>query len=101
MIDDVLLTAIRRFWTTAEVSTRYETILAAYLNRVEKVTIIVGKTTGDDSANAQVVIAREDYREWLATLEARLSETEAEVAGTGTTHSGTEHVVHNNRYVST
>ena len=101
MIDAILLTAIRRFWTTAEVTSRYETILTAYLNRVEKITIIVGKTTGDDSANAQVVIAREDYREWLATLEARLAETEAAAAGTGTTHPDTEHVVHNNRYVAT
>lgn len=101
MIDDVLLTAIRRFWTTEEVASRYETILAAYLNRVEKVTIIVGKTTGDDSANAQVVIAREDYREWLATLEARTAEIEAAAAGTGTTHPGVEHVTFSNRFVST
>jgi hypothetical protein len=101
MIDDVLLTAIRRFWTSAEVASRYETILSAYLNRVEKITIIVGKTTGDDSANAQVVIAREDYREWLATLESRMTEIEASAAGTGTTHPGTEHVIFSNRFVST
>lgn len=101
MIDDILLTAIRRFWTTAEVSSRYETILAAYLNRVEKITIIVGKTTGDDSANAQVVIAREDYREWLATLEARLAETEAAAGGAALVHPNTEHVTHSNRFVAT
>lgn len=101
MIDDILLTAIRRFWPSEKVVTTYETILSAYLNRVEKVVIIIGKTTGDDSANAQVVIAREDYREWLATLEARTAELEAAATGTGTTHPGVEHVIHSNRYVST
>ena len=101
MTDDILLTAIRRFWTASQVTETYEKILAAYLSRVEKVTIIVGKTTGDDSANAQVVIARDDYREWLATLETRLAEIENAANGTGNTHPGVEHVTHAHRFVST
>ena len=101
MLDDVLLRAIRRFWDETKVESTYSTILNAYLNRLDKVTVIVGKTTEGDSANAQVVVASQDYREWMETLEARLAELAAERAGTGTDFSGTEHVVHNFRFVST
>ena len=101
MIDTVLLTAIRRFWTHAEVSERYEAIFKAYSGRLDKVTIIIGKTTGDDSANAQVIIQKEDYQEWMATLESRLAELENAAAGTSAPFAGTEHVVHSSRYVST
>jgi electron transfer flavoprotein alpha/beta subunit len=101
MIDDVLLKAIRRFWSDEQVSSAYETILAAYMNRVEKVVVITGKTTESDSASAQVVVNAADYREWMATLEARMAELEAEEAGEGTTFGGTEHVTHSNRYLGT
>ena len=101
MIDDTLLTAIRRFWTTEQVSAAYQTILAAYLNRVEKVVVITSKGTDADSASAQVVVSAGDYREWLATLEARLVEIEGDDAGEGRIFSGTEHVTHANRYVTT
>jgi hypothetical protein len=76
MIDGTLLTAIERFWTTEKVQTTYETILNAYLARLNSVTVIIGKSTEGDSASGQVVISREDYREWMDTLEARLGEIE-------------------------
>lgn len=101
MPDDVLLKAVRRFWTTEQVTSAYETILTAYQSRLDKVTVITGKATEGDSANAQVVIGREDYRQWMEVLEARLEEIAADEAGTGTTHTGTEHVIHSNRYFST
>jgi hypothetical protein len=101
MIDDILLKAIRRYWDEETVDSTYDRILTAYLNRAEKITVIIGKATDGDSANAQVVVAKEDYREWMAVLEARLAELAAEAAGTGTTHPDVEHVVHSNRYVST
>lgn len=101
MTDEILLAAIKRFWTAEQVASAYETILGAYLNRVEKVVVITGKTTDSDSANAQVVVNAADYKEWLATLEARMKEMEAEEAGSGTTFTGTEHATFNNRFVST
>jgi hypothetical protein len=101
MIDDILLTAITRYWSTETVGTAYQRILSAYAARVDKVVIITGKTTDSDSASAQVVINRDDYREWMATLEARLAQIEAEEDGTGQTFTGTEHVTHSNRYVTT
>ena len=101
MIDDILLSAIKRFWNAEKVETTYSTILDAYLNRLEKVTVIVSKATEGDSASAQVIVSAQDYREWMETLEARLAELEAEAAGTGSTHPGTEHVIHSNRFVST
>lgn len=101
MTDDTLLAAIKRFWTDEEVEAAYETILAAYMNRVEKVVVITGKTTDSDSANAQVVVTADDYKEWLATLEARMKEIEAAEAGDGTTFPGTEHVTFSSRYLTT
>jgi BMFP domain-containing protein YqiC len=101
MLDDVLLSAIKRFWNAEKVENTYAAILDAYLNRLEKVTVIVGKATEGDSANAQVVVSSQDYREWMETLEARLAELENAASGAGTTHTGTEHVIHSNRFVST
>jgi PHD/YefM family antitoxin component YafN of YafNO toxin-antitoxin module len=101
MIDDILLTAITRFWSTETVTAAYERILAAYSNRVDKVVIITGKTTDSDSASAQVVIQREDYREWMATLEGRLKQIENAESGADTIFTGTEHVTHHKRYVTT
>ena len=101
MLDDVLLKAIRRFWDAQKVETTYASILDAYLNRIEKITVIVGKATEGDSASGQVVIQQQDYREWMETLEARLEELNAAATGTGTTHPNVEHVIHSNRFVST
>jgi len=95
MIDGTLLTAIERFWTTEKVQTTYETILNAYLARLNSVTVIIGKSTEGDSASGQVVISREDYREWMDTLEARLAAIES--GGTTFPH---ETVSFANRFVS-
>jgi len=74
MIDGTLLDAIREFWTEQKTRDTYERILEAYLGRTEKVTVIVSKGTEGDSASGQVVVTARDYREWMATLQARLDE---------------------------
>jgi putative heme degradation protein len=76
MIDDTLRAAITRFWTTQKVTDTYAAILEAYSARLSQVTVIIGKATEGDSASGQIVISREDYREWMDTLEARLGEIE-------------------------
>lgn len=96
MIDSVILAAIRRFWTQNECETVYQRLLTAYLARTEKITVIVGKASEGDSASGQVVVQKEDYREWMDTLETRLSEY---AAGDTTTHTGTEHVDFSNRFI--
>lgn len=101
MIDDVLLRAIRRYWTEDECDTAYNSILVAYSSRRDEVVVITSKGADGDQAAAQVVVGKEDYREWMDTLEARLDEYAAEDAGTGTTHQGVEHVEFRHRYTST
>lgn len=78
MIDGVLYDAIREFWSEAQIRAAYETIFQAYHARLTDVTVIVGKSTEGDSASGQVVIARDDYREWMATLNSALQD----IAGT-------------------
>jgi hypothetical protein len=72
MIDGVLYDAIRELWTPVQIRAAYEAIFAAYHQRLTDVTVIVGKSTEGDSASGQVVIQRDDFREWLATLKAAL-----------------------------
>lgn len=98
-MDDVILMAIRRFWDAETCEAVYQRLLTAYLGRVESVTIVVSKSTDGDSASGQVVVAAEDYRRWLATLESRLQEYAAEASGVTDKHPG-EHVDFSNRYLS-
>lgn len=74
MIDGVLLDAVREFWDASQVRSAYEKIFCAYHQRISDVTVIVGKATEGDSASGQVVVRSEDYREWMATLQARMTE---------------------------
>jgi hypothetical protein len=98
MIDSTLLAAIREFWSEEETRTAYQNIFTAYYSRLTEVTVIIGKTTEGDSANAQVVINRDDYREWMDTLRARLDEIDADGVPAALP---TEHVSHFRRILST
>lgn len=72
MIDGVLYDAIREFWDESQIRAAYQSIFEAYHARLTDVTVIVGKSTEGDSASGQVVIQRQDYREWMATLASAL-----------------------------
>lgn len=101
MLDDVLLRAIRRFWSETEVSAAYERIFAAYSARVDSVVVITNKSTDGDTAAGQIVVHKDDYRDWMAALEQRLEEFSAQASGAGTTFTGTEHVEFCHRTTST
>lgn len=101
MLDEVLLRAIRRFWSESDCETAYQRIFTAYSGRVDDVVVITQKTTDGDSAGGQIVIQKDDYRDWMDALEQRLSEYAAEAAGSGTTHTGTEHPEFCHRFTRT
>jgi hypothetical protein len=101
MIDPTLLTAITDLWTAEKVRAEYEVVFNACYNRLLKQVVLTSKNTDSDSAGAQIVIKSEDYTIWLATMSARLRQIQAEEAGADTIFTGTEHVTHHNRYVST
>ena len=100
MADERLLAPIRRFWSQAEVEAAYQAIFTAYNARLEKVTVIVQKSTEADSAGAQVVVNGEDYLRWMDALETRLLELENEAAGVTSELPGTSHVNFGNRYLT-
>lgn len=100
MTDARLLAPIRRFWSEEEVTAAYQKIFTAYSARLDSVTVIVGKSSESESAQAQVVINAEDYLGWMDALEIRLAEYEATAAGEGPL-ADTEHVNFGNRYTRT
>ena len=82
MADERILSAIRRFWTTREtVLEKYLELFNADWSKVKKMTLIVGKATEGESANAQVVVTAEERLAWIDALETRLQEMDAEAAG--------------------
>ncbi len=101
MTSDVLLAAIRIEYTDAQVAEAHSAIFTAWRNRIDKVTIIVGKGNESSSASGQVVVNAADYEMWLAALQQRLREIEAAAGTTGTLHEGTEHVSFAARYIRT
>jgi len=102
MLDDVLLAEIRRAYPTAgEVDAVRAEIFAAWKNRLDKVTIIIGKGNESSSASGQVVVNASDYRDWLEALQAWAAELAATEDGTGALHPGTEHVNFGARYIRT
>jgi hypothetical protein len=98
MADGRILAAMTRFMTVAEMTTAYGVIFAAYSQRLEDVTVITGKSSEGESAQAQVVVTREDYLEWMDCLETLLAASEAEQAGKPVP-GGPVHVSHYNRWV--
>lgn len=100
MADPILLDALRDQCDRARVESIRETVFNAYLSRLENVSVIIGKSSEADSANAQVVVNRDDYRDWLAATKMRLDELDADVAGEGALLEGTRHVNFSERYVA-
>ena len=101
MADHRLLAGIRRYWSRERCDSVYKQIFEANLARLEDVTVIIGKSTGEDSASGQVVVSREDYLMWMEALEIRLKELEAAEAGESPVTEGTQHLEFNHRYVRT
>ena len=100
MTDARLLAAIRRYWTQEQVDAAYQKIFDAYAARLDSVTVIVGKSSESESAQAQVVISGGDYLAWMEALEERLEEIAAAAAGAGP-EIQTEHVAFGTRYTRT
>jgi hypothetical protein len=101
MVDERLLAPIRRFWTEEEITAAYQKIFAAYGARLDSVTVIVGKSSESESAQAQVVIAGTDYLQWMDALESRLIELENTAAGITGELSATTHTDFSRRPLST
>jgi hypothetical protein len=97
MADERLLAPIRRFWDKATVEAAYQKIFEAFHGRLESVTVIVGKNSESEGAQAQVVVNSEDYLKWMEALEVRLQEYQETAAGQ-VPMSDTEHVNFRNRY---
>lgn len=95
MADMRILAAIRRFMTPAQIEALYLQIFTAYTSRIAEVTVIVGKSTEGESAQAQVVVDREDYKDWIEALEELMQENE------GTNANGPVHTSFLNRYTET
>ncbi len=101
MADERLLAPIRRFWSSSQVRSAYQSIFAAYHARLESVTVIISKSSEGDSASGQLVIANEDYLRWMDALETRLLEVDDAACGITSSLEGTGHVNSGNRYAST
>lgn len=95
MADMRIMAAIRRFLNPSEVEALYLQIFQAYTSRISEVTVIVGKSTEGESAQAQVVVDREDYKDWMDGLEEIMQEN------AGTSASGNVHTSFLNRYTET
>lgn len=95
MADTRMIAAMRRFSTIEQVRENYEAIYNAYAQRLADVTVITGKSTEGESAQAQVVVNREDFLEWMEACEEILAEHE------GTATEGPVHVSHLNRFTTT
>lgn len=101
MADPVLVSALVELKTKDEIQSIRSTVLEAYLGRIENVTVIIGKSSESDSATGQVVVSRDDYREWLAATEEAISRKDAAEAGEGVLLEGASHVNFSKRFVTT
>lgn len=99
MADERILAAMTRFMTRETALVAYEAIFQAYAARLADVTVITGKSSEGESAQAQVVVNREDYLEWMDCLETILERLAAEAAGTAT--GGAVHANFNQRWIET
>ncbi len=101
MADPVLVSALVELKTKEEIQAIRSTVLEGYLGRIENVTVIIGKSSESDSATGQVVVSREDYREWLAATEEAIARLDATAAGEGVLLEGASHVDFSKRFVTT
>lgn len=100
MVDERLLDSVREFWSLDQCLTTWQSIFEAELARLNSVTIIVGKNSESEGAQAQVVVMKEDYREWQAVLKFRVTELREQTAGLNPI-AGPEHVNFGRRYSRT
>lgn len=101
MADPVLVSALVELKTKAEIQAIRTTVLEGYLHRIENVTVIIGKSSESDSATGQVVVSRDDYREWLAATEEAIAQKDATEAGEGVLLQGASHVDFSKRFITT
>lgn len=101
MLDERLMAPIRRWWSRDQVEAAYQAIFAAYSDRLTKKVVITSKSNEGESSTGQLVVVAADYLDWMEALEARLTEMDAEIAGTGPLLEGTEHVDFSRRYART
>ena len=99
MADSRILAAITRFMTIEQIEAAYATIFAAYTQRLADVTVITGKTTDGDSAQAQIVVTKEDFLEWMDCLEQLLATDELD--GEVTAATAPVHTNHSTRILET
>lgn len=99
MADERILAAMTRFMTRETALAAYDAIFQAYAARLSEVTVITGKSSEGESAQAQVVVNAEDYKEWMDCLETLLQRLDAEAAGTST--GGPVHANFNQRWIET
>lgn len=95
MADTRMINAMKRFSSIEQVQENYQAIFNAYSQRLADVTVITGKSTEGESAQAQVVVNREDFLEWMEACEEILAADE------GTSTEGPVHVSHLNRFTTT
>ena len=99
MADERILKAMTRFMTVEEMTTAYQAIFTAYSGRLEDVTVITGKSSDGESAQAQIVVTREDYLQWMECLEELIAADETESGSNPP--GGMVHVSHAQRFLET
>jgi hypothetical protein len=101
MADETILAPIRRFWSKERVESAYRELWEACQSQALDQTIIIGKSSGEDSANAQLVVTPQMRDRYLEAFEVRLKEYEAEEAEEGTTLEHNRHTDFGCRHVRT
>ncbi len=101
MADEAILAPIRRFWNRARVEAAYSELWEACNSQALDQTIIIGKSSGEDSANAQLVVTPQMRDRYLEAFETRLKEYEAEDAEESPTQEHNRHTDFSFRHVRT
>jgi hypothetical protein len=101
MADETILAPIRRFWNQARVTAAYQELWEACQSQALDQTIIIGKSSGEDSANAQLVITPQMRDRYLEAFETRLKEYEAEAAEVEPVMEHNRHTDFSHRHVRT
>jgi len=102
MADERILAAIRRFFESKEaVLAAYQAVWQAWSAGFSNPVTITGKSSGEDSANGELVVRPDQFVTYMDALEARMKEYEAEEAGEGATLENVRHTDFGCRFVRT
>lgn len=101
MADEAILAPIRRFWSKERVTAAYSELWEACQSQALDQTIIIGKSSGEDSANAQLVVTPQMRDRYLEAFETRLKEYEAAEADESPVLEHTRHTDFSHRHVRT